>query len=868
MSEQNLFQYIGREWEYYRIPIDNLIVERQVQGEQSWEDMLAKDRRFPFCYEKDPGNRNFMLSGQEVFDRIFPKRRFNHRAFNWQTFLRYNGDEGASEVHYEQVAIGEKTGLWVLKEIWRGHGVQESYESEFHIPDDYRDFYEFKDTTNYVTAPRTTNALTNKEILQKYTDTEWAANDKDGSYNHCFFMYYAIFKNEIFVRVKRDWYHKPYYKGLYSGKFPSAKFLHRGLQSIMTSVKYRAGHKVGGIRYQDIGLEVWIYMHSRVKNGEGTIYNVTKFIDTLEMNCQKQQGTFNFTLQHINRIEDFTIKTEVLASLFENDKRNMEGSGRNNANFWAKYLTINDIVWIKLEPLEVEEKDRQENFEIDKEHLEGQIYDMIGLIDSVTEIRRKHGLLELDVRVQGRDLCKLFIDDQTYFHPLAITKRGQMELSLSSTRDDILVKRNFITTSFDVLFAKTFQPIGSIISFWMTVLANMGVVKTNNNTGNGLFNGYRKKSRTRPIYDDEKEDFVDGPNEIERRSRFYNINWKGEQMTKSPKLFQIGLYQIVKLLIGKEITDRTVVDQSVGTPQGSFLGLFNKICQFPFVEVILDTYLDEYCVMVRKPPFAYKEIKSYIDEQVIIDIEDISVFGTELSFSKEIYTWFQLDPKGNYVGNADQIALSYCPIIQLDEYVKIWGSKRCYVTTNYMDREVLNENYGMYRDVIVRDLIELVRVYAHLPFTRTGTITLAHTDRRIKKGLFVRLKYTGEIFYVDSVQHRVQKSLQNSETIITVSRGMKEHLIKDEKLYKKDDENTYSYFNIVNFDVLKKTLDKVWLMKKEVVESKSEVSQFMGKGQGIINKDVFEFFMQRKQFDETWKSYRPLFREANNTLMA
>jgi hypothetical protein len=72
--------------------------------------------------------------------------------------------------------------------------------------------------------------------------------------------------------------------------------------------------------------------------------------------------------------------------------------------------------------------------------------------------------------------------------------------------------------------------------------------------------------------------------------------------------------------------------------------------------------------------------------------------------------------------------------------------------------------------------------------------------------------------------------------------------------YKPGNENTYSYFNIVNFPHMKGILDSNWTKRGDSFET-PENSHLMPAltvtaKVPIINADVFKFFIDRKQFDD------------------
>lgn len=163
----------------------------------------------------------------------------------------------------------------------------------------------------------------------------------------------------------------------------------------------------------------------------------------------------------------------------------------------------------------------------------------------------------------------------------------------------------------------------------------------------------------------------------------------------------------------------------------------------------------------------------------------------------------------------------------------------------------------------------LVESNIYLPFTRKGSITLPYGDRRIKKGTFVRFKPTGEIFYVDSVTNNLScgNTSVDRTTTINVSRGMVEKYIKGVEIGSSQSVSAtgditgdiatggilpeftvsvakrikYGYFNIVNTELIKSVLIE------GVSGSKKTKSVF--KTNFSTNKEVFDFFLHRKQFD-------------------
>ena len=339
------------------------------------------------------------------------------------------------------------------------------------------------------------------------------------------------------------------------------------------------------------GMEIWIWVRSL-----GHIYNVTPFVTNLSTNASKQSGSFSFSLAHINRIDGLKPSDNVFFSAFS--------QGKGNLSFWNKHLSANDIVWIKFEELILET--RKNNFIVDKQRLAGQFYDMIGLIDNVSESKNM-GSLDYRITVQGRDLSKLFHDDEAIFFPLAVALKARQEMTITSMGGGSnLLSRTFATGQFNYLFAKTFQSIGNIFQFWMSLLINMGIVPDEID----LFSSYIEM-RSERVFDAGAITFDHVSGQLVRQGGSMQFTQEMRERQHDRRTYldtdrtelAKGVHQIIKLTIDERIAKRRVVDASVGNPNGSIVSLFNKICQYPFVEVLMDTYVDEFHIVVRQPPF-------------------------------------------------------------------------------------------------------------------------------------------------------------------------------------------------------------------------------------------------------------------------
>lgn len=251
-----------------------------------------------------------------------------------------------------------------------------------------------------------------------------------------------------------------------------------------------------------------------------------------------------------------------------------------------------------------------------------------------------------------------------------------------------------------------------------------------------------------------------------------------------------GIWQIIKVVIDPEVAQKQINDATVSMMQGSLFSFFEKVCQKPFVEFWGDTYGDQYYFIIRKPPFTETSFKSL----VTIDVLERDVYQDSLGWENDqIYSWYQLIPNGNYIG-AEELIFQYIPAVYFPEYGEIWGSRPLSITTNYIT--FIKETGKIQIQAAIQDLKFLTDIHSYLPFTRKGTITI-RGDRRIKRGMRIYYQPTNEYFYVESVSQSftVNDGVLDRVTQLTVSHGM----IKEHVDIKIEDQNTPSYFNLINY---------------------------------------------------------------------
>lgn len=294
-----------------------------------------------------------------------------------------------------------------------------------------------------------------------------------------------------------------------------------------------------------------------------------------------------------------------------------------------------------------------------------------------------------------------------------------------------------------------------------------------------------------------------------------------------------GVWQIIKLVLDENITDRRLVDDSISQPDGSLLNHFNKVCHKPFVEFFTDTYGDKFFFIARQPPFTGEAIIEFIDTKgLVIPIEEEDVIFDSLGFNEtDVYSWYQIEPQGSLLGERRKTIIDIIPAVYFPEYADIWGSRRLQVVTPYItfkglvhDKEEEDKRY--FFEQVVRDFVFLIDIYAYVPFTRKGTITI-NGDRRIKRGTWIRYKSTNEIYYVDAVSNSYSISNTSIDRVTTlqVSRGMKEEFIKGKEVTINGKTIDVSYFNIVDTKFIKEQIIERLEFRREALRPAIQLEQ-------------------------------------------
>lgn len=353
-----------------------------------------------------------------------------------------------------------------------------------------------------------------------------------------------------------------------------------------------------------------------------------------------------------------------------------------------------------------------------------------------------------------------------------------------------------------------------------------------------------------------------------------------------------GIWQIIKLVIDDSVADRRLTDSSIGNENGSLLNAIRKICQDPFCEFYTDTYGSQFYFIVRKKPFDKESILSILEgraifenlsdnnksgtiesdifgtvlpvnidsntivkQRLIIDIEESDIISDSLKYSNEVYSWYKLQLANLTTGTSTDMAFAYLKAIYFNEFADMYGSKPLDLTTSYIPYSpIIDKNKSLPTAYFIRqgvyDLKYMIESHAHLPFTRMGSIVM-NGERRIKKGNFVRLKSTNEIFYVDAVNnsYSINNSSIDRTTSIQVSRGMVERFIKGVEINIDNNDKAanskkinFSYFNICDLSID----ESIFTNPNSNPTDFSKAST----GNWKVNPEVFNFFLKKLQFSK------------------
>jgi hypothetical protein len=622
-------------------------------------------------------------------------------------------------------------------------------------------------------------------------------------------------------------------------------FYGKSLLQLMRDPLYRPKYKFKyndseALTYINPHISVWIYCGAL-----NQIINVTPYVISCNINVSYTGGNFEISLPPIINLEGDDLY-KVNDVFYSNNSIRNSKLNKNNNFYFHRFIQSNDIVFIKFEELDIEREQRSVHqlgeFIIDKSFLAGQIYDMIGLVETNVQ-STSFASNDVKISISGKDMLKLLIDDGSYFMPLMFVNGGASDVFVNLKDDDKLIKRTFVTGDYTSLFAFSLRSIPQTIQFIINQLANLGIVDESVD----LFSSYG-----------------------ERRTKVYRTS-DNQNLRET---LHIGVWQIIKLLVEQDVADRRIADSSISQSEGSLMLQFQKLCQEPFVEFFGDTYGDFYNIIVRQPPHTKSQILSIIDgtvsdsndityqneslrlksglasgagknskADIMLTIDPSDVISENFSWEDQImYSWYEITPQGSFIGSASELALAYIPIVYFPEYANKWGLKKLSVVSNYISYQALTGkdsdiNRDLLKESIINDFKFMIDSYSYMPFTRKGSITM-NGDRRFKHGTWIRYAGTGEIFYVDGVSNAFSISSSDIDrtTTLTLSRGLVEKYTK----------GSMTYFDIIDTRFIKNVLIEK-LTTGDTTKSQPKVNIKSNFG---VNKEAFDFFYQRRQFED------------------
>ena len=267
-----------------------------------------------------------------------------------------------------------------------------------------------------------------------------------------------------------------------------------------------------------------------------------------------------------------------------------------------------------------------------------------------------------------------------------------------------------------------------------------------------------------------------------------------------------------------------------------------------------------------------KEIQNeYLQHANPYIIENKDIINSNISFNTQgIYSWYQFYPQYELAGDKMQYIV---PAVMFPEYAAIWGSRSLQIQSQYASFKGLGtrdaQRNGLKDEVsdkrcrsILDDLKYLIESNAYNPFVRQGTLTIIGT-RRIRRGMFVEVCIESgvpEIFYVEGVSHNysIANKGVNDTVTLQLSHGMVKRFItgidmsesrinyskngttRNYSVNTNDGNKKISYFDLIEFKDYEKNRNNL-----NIGNWREVISHW------AVNKEVFKFFLQKKQFIET-----------------
>ena len=158
-----------------------------------------------------------------------------------------------------------------------------------------------------------------------------------------------------------------------------------------------------------------------------TVRDISRYVGAMTVNTTKNGGNFTLSLPHIAvekivRGKSGLYEGTIVSAEIENKSYYKtafaDDTSRNEDDYFNWLISPNDLIFLRFEKT-VEEINDDLNNRTGEPQLHGDVWDMIGLVDSVSISTDAQGTAS-NVTVKGRDLMKLLIDDGSFFFPIAM----------------------------------------------------------------------------------------------------------------------------------------------------------------------------------------------------------------------------------------------------------------------------------------------------------------------------------------------------------------------------------------------------------------------------------------------------------------
>ena len=568
-------------------------------------------------------------------------------------------------------------------------------------------------------------------------------------------------------------------------------------------------------------------------SASGAVFDLSPFITNLSVSTGGAAGTFSFSLPPLIcecTPKGWIIKKDSTKEFINRDGTNERGFvSKGHINYqtetnelrrskflFHQMISTNDIVWISLDNPQTEpigglasfgSKYSINNPKVEVSDIPNRYWDMIGLVDTNHQSYSAPNV-SVGININGRDCMKLLIEESSYYLTLPDEREKAAQTEGLFVNDNpenwgrpARVSSINMTSKIFNLQISAARTVGEMMSFIISSMAAIEIAPDK------LFEGYQAQERSGKGFGISKYES-------------YDLKSNTTQTFKAA-----GIWQIIKLQIDNyAVNDRTVIENRLAVHSGSLVNAMKLFADGRFIEFFGDTYVDQFFIMVRRPPYNKKCVFDYLtkitganpggptfeldvserkantpqtlkksDEFIegqnvggIKDngqsIDDCMVVSENINwYNGEVYSWYRINlPQA--AADQKMWASELYPVIFFREYCEIWGNKALDVQSNYIPwnkiplKSSTKVMQTTFMTQLYEDLAYLIETNAYLPFTRSGSITMKG-DRRIKAKTWIRYIPTGEVFYVDKVtnNYSITDTKIERTTTLNVSRGMVEY---------------------------------------------------------------------------------------------